>query len=99
MTPLRKKMIRAMDLNNLAWQTQRSYLAAVNGLARHYGRSPDTISKKMIEDYLLYLKNKRNPRVNHDQCSGVYPQVLASQSAQKFCSHPPLWLFGQPQSL
>jgi integrase/recombinase XerD len=64
MTPLRKKMIRAMDLNNLAWQTQRSYLAAVNGLARHYGRPPDTINKKMIEDYLLYLKNKRNRAPN-----------------------------------
>jgi site-specific recombinase XerD len=64
MTPLRKKMIRAMDLNNLAWQTQRSYLAAVNGLARHYGRPPDTINKKMIEDYLLYLKNERKRAPN-----------------------------------
>jgi site-specific recombinase XerD len=64
MTPLRKKMIRAMELNNLSPQTQRSYLAAVNGLARHYGRSPDTLSKKMIEDYLLYLKNERKRAPN-----------------------------------
>jgi site-specific recombinase XerD len=64
MTPLRKKMIRAMELYNLSRHTQRSYLAAVNGLARHYGRSPDTISKKMIEDYLLYLKNERKRAPN-----------------------------------
>jgi hypothetical protein len=64
MTPLRKKMIRAMELNNLSPQTQRSYLAAVNGLARYYGRSPDTLSKKMIEDYLLYLKNERKRAPN-----------------------------------
>ena len=64
MTPLRKKMIRAMELNNLSRHTQRSYLAAVNGVAKHYGRSPDTISKKMIEDYLLYLKNERKRAPN-----------------------------------
>ena len=64
MTPLREKMIRAMDLNNLSWHTQRSYLAAVTGLARHYGQSPDTISKKRIEDYLLYLKNEKKHAPN-----------------------------------
>jgi len=64
MTPLRQKMIRAMDLNNLARQTQRSYLAAVNGLARHYGRPPDTINGKMVEDYLLYLKHERKRAPN-----------------------------------
>ena len=64
MTPLRKKMIRAMELYNLSAHTQRSYLSAVNGLARHYGRSPETISKKMIEDYLLYLKNERKRAPN-----------------------------------
>jgi hypothetical protein len=57
MTQLRQKMIRAMELQNLSANTQRVYLAAVTGLAKHYQKSPDTITKEMIEDYLLYLKN------------------------------------------
>ena len=36
MTKLRQKMIRAMELKNLSPHTQRTYLAAVTGLARHY---------------------------------------------------------------
>jgi len=56
MTPLRKKMIRAMELRNLSKNTQRYYLSAVRGVARYYQQSPDTLSQEMIEDYLLYLK-------------------------------------------
>ena len=59
MTPLRQKMIRAMELRNLAGNTQRYYLSAVIGLARHYQQSPDKLTKEMIEDYLLYLKNDK----------------------------------------
>jgi integrase/recombinase XerD len=59
MTQLRQKMIRAMDLKNFTSETQRSYLTSVNGLARHYGRSPEQITDTMIEDYLLYLKNEK----------------------------------------
>ena len=59
MTPLREKMIKAMQLNNLAKNTQRCYLAAVNGIARHYQQSPDTLTQQMIEDYLLYLRNTK----------------------------------------
>jgi len=59
MTPLRQKMIKAMQLNNLAKNTQRSYLSSVTGITRHYQQSPDTLSQQMIEDYLLYLRNTR----------------------------------------
>jgi integrase/recombinase XerD len=59
MTPLRKKMIRAMELRNLSKNTQRYYLSAVIGVARYYQQSPDKLSQEMIEDYLLYLKNDR----------------------------------------
>jgi integrase/recombinase XerD len=60
MTPLRQKLIRQMDLKNLSPHTRRSYLNAVNGLARHYRQSPETITSEMIEDYLLYLKNEKD---------------------------------------
>jgi len=59
MTELRKKMIKQMQLRNFSPNTQRAYLSAVSGLAKHYGKSPDQISKQMIEDYILYLKNNK----------------------------------------
>jgi len=69
MTPLRKKMIKAMELRNLAQETQRNYLAAVVGLSRYYQQSPDTLSQEMIEDYLLYLKKERG--ISPGTCSNV----------------------------
>jgi site-specific recombinase XerD len=59
MKPLRQKMIRAMELRNLAKRTQHNYLLSVIGITRYYQKSPDKLSKEMIEDYLLYLKNAK----------------------------------------
>jgi integrase/recombinase XerD len=59
MTELREKMIREMELRNLSKNTQKSYLQAVSGLAKHYKQSPDKMTKEMIEDYLLYLKKEK----------------------------------------
>ena len=64
MTQLREQMIRAMELKNLSNNTQRAYLAAVTGLAKHYKQSPVKITDKMIEDYLLYLKNDKGNAPN-----------------------------------
>jgi site-specific recombinase XerD len=64
MTELRQKMIRAMELGNLSDNTQRRYLEAVTGLAKHYHQSPDQLTKEMIEDYLLYLKNDKGNAPN-----------------------------------
>jgi integrase/recombinase XerD len=59
MTPLQAKMIKAMELRNLAKGTQDYYLLAVKGIARFYNQPPDTLTREMIEDYLLYLKNDK----------------------------------------
>jgi integrase/recombinase XerD len=64
MTQLREQMIRAMELKNLSRHTQRAYLAAVNGLARHYHRPPDGITEQMVDDYLLHLKNDKGSAPN-----------------------------------
>ncbi len=64
MTELRQKMIRAMDLKDLSKHTQRTYLAAVTGLAKHYRQSPDKLTQEMIEDYLLYLRNVKGNAPN-----------------------------------
>jgi integrase/recombinase XerD len=59
MTPLRQKMMKVMDLQNLAHETKRNYLESVVLLVRHYKMSPDKITQEMIEDYLLFLKNDK----------------------------------------
>ncbi len=75
-----------MELQNLSKNTQRVYLAAVTGLAKHYQQSPDKITDKMIEDYLLYLKNDKGNAPN--SCGSVltglrffYNKVVQKQIA------------------
>lgn len=57
MSELRKKMIRAMELKDLAPKTQKSYLSAIEGLAKFHQKSPDQINQEEIDDYLLHLKD------------------------------------------
>ncbi len=68
MHKLRQKMIRAMELKNLSKHSQKAYLAAVTGLAKHYHKSPEKITKHMIENYLLYLKNDKGNAPNSCAC-------------------------------
>lgn len=89
MTQLREKMIRAMDLKNLSNHTQRSYLGAVTALAKHYRQSPETITDKMIDDYLLYLKNEKGnaPATCCSALNGLrffYTHVLDKQISVDF---------------
>ena len=64
MTELRCEMNKFMQLRDLSENTQKTYLRAVSGLARHYKMTPDKISKSMVEDYLLYLKNVKKQASN-----------------------------------
>jgi integrase/recombinase XerD len=89
MTPMRQKMIRAMDLKNLSPHTKRAYLASVTGLTRHYQKPPDQISATMIEDYLLYLKNDKG--IAPSSCCGAltglrffYSHILDKQISVGF---------------
>ena len=59
MSQLRNQMIRDMQLRKFAPGTQKSYLNAVKGLANYHHCSPDTLSSRQIEDYILYLFNER----------------------------------------
>ncbi len=59
MTKLRDKMIRVMELKNLAPNTQKNYLRSIATLSQHYNTTPDKITHEMVEDFLLYLKNDK----------------------------------------
>ncbi len=60
MTPLRQRMIDAMQLRGMADRTQQAYLAAVSGLSRHYGCSPDDLDSQRVQGYLLHLVRERH---------------------------------------
>ena len=59
MTPMRQRMINDMTVRGFAENTMRSYLNSVKGLARHYRRSPVQVSAEEVQDYLLFLHQKR----------------------------------------
>lgn len=60
MTPLRQRMLNDMSVRGLADNTKQTYLRAVIALAGHYHRSPDQISAREVQDYLLFLHEKRH---------------------------------------
>ncbi|WP_460894961.1 tyrosine-type recombinase/integrase, partial [Ramlibacter monticola] len=60
MSPLRQRMMDAMQVRGLAARTQKAYVAAVVGLARHHGCSPDLLDEAQIRNYLLYLARERH---------------------------------------
>ncbi len=60
MTPLRQRMLNDMSIRGFADNTKHTYLRAVIGLASHYHRSPDQLSAQEVQDYLLFLHQKRH---------------------------------------
>lgn len=60
MSPLRAKMIKAMQVRGFSVRTHESYLYAVAGLARFYHRSPDQLGIDEIRRYFEYLATERS---------------------------------------
>ena len=58
MSRLRNRMIRAMQLGGLVEGTQREYLRAVRQLAAFYMVSPDQLTERHVENYLLYIRDE-----------------------------------------
>ena len=59
MTPLRQRMLDALQVRGMAVRTQEAYIDAVARLARHYGRAPDALSADEVQTYLLHLRRER----------------------------------------
>lgn len=59
MSELREAMVDKMLLKGFAPRTQKSYLAAVSLLARHYHASPDQLDQVAIQNWFLYLVKER----------------------------------------
>ena len=60
MTPLRQKMIEAMQQRGFSIRTHQSYLAAVTDLARYYHQSPDQLTLDQLHGYFKHLAIERH---------------------------------------
>lgn len=60
MGALRKQMDGDLVVRGMSVRTRQSYLGAVAGLAKHYGRSPDCITQQEVQNYLLHLIEERH---------------------------------------
>ena len=58
MSKLRKRMIQDMRLAGLVEGTQDQYVRAVRQLAAYYVVSPDQLSERHVEKYLLYIRDE-----------------------------------------
>lgn len=59
MTPMRRRMLEDMRLADFAERTQKAYVNAVAGLAKHYGRSPDLLSQEEVRRFFVHLIEER----------------------------------------
>jgi integrase/recombinase XerD len=81
MTPLRHKMITAMQMRGFSPRTHKSYLAAVTDLTRFTGRSPSELERSDIQAYFEHLVIERrlsaaSCRVHLHGIRFLYEQVL-----------------------
>ena len=59
MTPIRQRMLDALVLRGKALRTQEACVEALARLARHYRRSPDTLTSDEVQRYLPHLLRER----------------------------------------
>jgi len=86
MTPLRQRMIDAMQLRGLAARTQVAYVEAVVGLARHYRCSPAELNSEQVQAYLLHLARERKlarSSVNQAGCAFRFLYHTVLQRAEQ----------------
>lgn len=69
MTTLRQQMIQDMRVRGLSETTQTAYVRAVAQFARFYGRSPDRLSEREIQRYLVHLSQEKG--LSHSTCNQV----------------------------
>jgi site-specific recombinase XerD len=72
MTPLRKRMIEALELRGVSPKTLQLYVDCVARFARHFGKSPEKLGAEEVRIYLLYLVQERKV------AWGTYKQALAA---------------------
>lgn len=80
MSNLRSRFIRDLKIRNYSDMTIRSYVNAIVGLSKYYGKCPSSISVSEIKSYLKYLtdQGKSWSTINmvHSACNFLYGETL-----------------------
>ena len=63
MTPLRKRMLEDLKRHNLAERTQQSYLSFIARLARHFGVSPDHLTREHLDEFRQLVRRWQERRL------------------------------------
>ena len=58
MTPLRQRMIEDLCRYNYSPRTQQNYVAQIARLSRHFGRSPEELTREQVQEYQDLLTNQ-----------------------------------------
>ena len=107
MTPLRQRTLDALELRGLAQRTREAYIDAIPGLAKRYRCSPEQLSAKQGQAYLLHLlravdidscADRMCIRVEQgkgakDRCVPLAPDVLQVLRHWWHAARPEAWLF------
>lgn len=88
MSPLRQRMLDALQLRGMAKRTQEAYIDAVARLARHYRCNPEQLDSHQVQAYLLHLLRERGlsrSTVNQAGCAFrfLYGTVLKRSEAMQ----------------
>jgi len=59
MTPLRQRMLEDLCRYNYAPGTQQAYVAQIAKLAKHFGISPDRLTREQVQEYQDLLADRR----------------------------------------
>lgn len=78
MSVLRKQFEDYMTLRRLSPKTKDAYTNAVHGLSKFYMKSPDQLSNKEIQTYLLYLIEER--KLAWSSCNVVFSGLCSFYS-------------------
>jgi hypothetical protein len=57
MSELKDRMIEDLKLAGLVQKTRQEYLRAVRQLATYYMISPDQLTERQVQDYILYVRD------------------------------------------
>jgi len=88
----RKGFENYLVLNRLSPKTQKAYIRAVAGLARHFKQSPDKLSDEQIQQYLVYLIRHR--KLQRSSCNVAFCGLhcfftkFLKREKTKFCIPP-----------
>jgi integrase/recombinase XerD len=71
---LRTQFLNHMTLQRFSHHTKNNYIAGIEGLAKFYKQSPDTLTNDQIQEYLRYLLEDR--KLSWGSCNNYFSGIL-----------------------